>query len=77
MRLLFFDDNQSPCFREFYEDNLPQYAILSHTWGLDSEEVFFKDLQDGTAEEKVGYRKIAFCGQQARKDNLKYFWVDT
>ena len=77
MRLLFFDDNKLLCFQQFYEDDLPQYAILSHTWGLDSEEVTFKDLLDGTAVEKVGYRKITFCGHQARRHDLKYFWVDT
>jgi hypothetical protein len=26
---------------------------------------------------KVGYRKISFCGEQAKKDGLNYFWVDT
>jgi hypothetical protein len=66
MRLLFFDDNTLLCFHQFYEDDLPPYAILSYTWGLDSEEVTFKDLQDGTAVKKVGYGKIAFCGYQAK-----------
>jgi hypothetical protein len=26
---------------------------------------------------KVGYRKVVFCGEQAARDNLRYFWVDT
>jgi hypothetical protein len=26
---------------------------------------------------KAGYRKIQFCGEQARHDGLQYFWVDT
>jgi hypothetical protein len=54
---------------------IPPYAILSHTWG--DEEVLFKDLADGTAETKAGYAKIRFCGGQAWRDGLKYFWVDT
>jgi hypothetical protein len=60
--------------------DIPRYAILSHTWG--KEEVTFKDMMDdGTAkskpESKPGYGKIRFCGEQARRDNLQYFWIDT
>jgi len=54
---------------------IPPYAILSHTWG--DEEVLFKDLEDGTAKNKAGYVKIRFCGDQAGRDGLKFFWVDT
>jgi hypothetical protein len=43
-------------------DDIPQYAILSHTWGADTEEVNFKDLMDGTGKSKPGYDKIRFCG---------------
>ncbi|KAN0075779.1 HET domain containing protein [Elaphomyces granulatus] len=59
-------------------DDIPRYAILSHTWGADTEEVSFKDMMDGTAKSKVpGYNKILFCGEQARRDGLQYFWIDT
>jgi hypothetical protein len=27
-------------------DNIPHYAILSHTWGADTEEVTFRDLTE-------------------------------
>ncbi|KAK3366322.1 HET-R [Lasiosphaeria ovina] len=55
---------------------IPPYAILSHTWG--NEEVLFKDMVDGTAKgKKESYAKIQFCGDQAWRDGLKYFWVDT
>ncbi|KAK4220385.1 HET-domain-containing protein [Rhypophila decipiens] len=54
---------------------IPPYAILSHTWG--DGEVLFRDLADGTAKNKAGYAKIRFCGDQAERDGLKYFWVDT
>jgi hypothetical protein len=57
--------------------NIPPYAILSHTWGPGSEEVTYQDLLKGTGEEKPGYRKLIFCGEQAAKDDLHYFWVDT
>lgn len=56
---------------------LPPYAILSHTWGPDDDEVTFEDLEKGTGENKDGYKKILFCGEQASKDDLKYFWIDT
>ena len=58
-------------------DNIPPYAILSHTWGKENEEVTFQDLTQGVGKSKVGYDKIRFCEEQARRDGLQYFWVDT
>ena len=63
--------------KDFVGDNIPKYAILSHTWGADTEEITFQDLMDGTGKSKAGYKKIRFCGEQARRDGLQYFWVDT
>ncbi|RYP65604.1 hypothetical protein DL771_008212 [Monosporascus sp. 5C6A] len=56
-------------------DRIPRYAILSHRWGM--EEVTFKDLMDGTGPSKQGYDKIRFCSDQAGRDGLDHFWVDT
>jgi hypothetical protein len=56
---------------------IPPYAILSHTWGNEYDEVTSKDFSDGTAESKSGYLKIRFCGEQAASDGLEYFWIDT
>ena len=53
------------------------YAILSHRWGQANEEVTFEDVVQGSGRDKAGYKKIEFCGEQAGKDHLKYFWVDT
>jgi Heterokaryon incompatibility protein (HET) len=61
--------------QEFRKDNVPPYAILSHTWSID--EVTFEDLIGHTGQRKVGYDKILFCGRQALQDGLQYFWVDT
>ena len=58
-------------------DNIPPYAILSHTWGADHDELTFDDLNKGLGKSKTGYTKINFCAQQARKDGLEYIWVDT
>jgi hypothetical protein len=62
---------------KFVGDDIPPYAILSHTWGAEDEELTFRDIMDGTGKNKAGYCKIRFCGEQAAKDKLQYFWVDT
>ena len=56
---------------------IPPYAILSHTWGASDDEVTFQNLTDGTGLSKAGYRKIELCAEQAAKDNLQHFWIDT
>ena len=75
MRLLSLNKHGDLAWREFSQDKIPPYAILSHTWG--AEEVSFIDLVDKSGKSKAGYRKIVFCGEQAARDNLRYFWVDT
>jgi hypothetical protein len=75
MRLLKYNDEGEFSLTDPFCDETRQYAILSHTWEAD--EVTFKDLMDSTGKGKAGYRKIQFCGQQARLDGLQYFWVDT
>jgi hypothetical protein len=80
MRLLQSDQNGGFCLTEdLTDDELSShpYAILSHTWGKDSEEVSFADLQSGSGDAKVGYKKLRFCGEQAANDGLRYFWVDS
>ena len=56
---------------------VPSYAILSHTWGPDGDEVTFGDLEKGIRKNKIGYKKIRFYIKQAKRDNIQYFWVDT
>jgi hypothetical protein len=77
MRLLKLEDNGEFSLTEYYGDEIPPYAILSHTWGPDRDEVTFKDLIEGAGKSKVGYQKIHFCNKQAAADNLQCFWVDT
>jgi hypothetical protein len=78
MRLLKCNnDGEFSLTKDFVGGEIPEYAILSHTWGPDTEEVIYRDLIDGTGKNKVGYEKIRFCGEQARHDGLQYFWVDT
>lgn len=79
MRLLKFDSRgELSLTNDLSKDATPCYAILSHTWGPECDEVTFKDLENGTGKRKeAGYNKIRFCGEQAQKDGLQYFWVDT
>jgi hypothetical protein len=74
MRLLQYNNDGEFSLTQFL-DNIPRYAILSHTWG--PEEVTFKDMADGNGTSKAGFDKIRFSGEQARRDHLQYFWVDT
>ncbi|KAH7304870.1 hypothetical protein BKA65DRAFT_544105 [Rhexocercosporidium sp. MPI-PUGE-AT-0058] len=65
MRLL---EARSKQFAEFF-DQIPPYAILSHTWGPN--ELTFKDV------ERNGYvpsQKIDGCCEQALKDGLNFDW---
>jgi hypothetical protein len=61
------------------KDAIPPYAIMSHTWGAqaEAEEVTFADLAKNAGKDKPGYKKIEFCGEQAKRDGLQYFWIDT
>ncbi|KIW28440.1 uncharacterized protein PV07_08106 [Cladophialophora immunda] len=77
MRLLYFDDHGALRLTDDLHDNVPAYAILSHTWGDDKDEVAFDDLKSESWKNKAGSAKIGFCGEQAKKDKLEHFWVDT
>lgn len=78
--------NTSALRLERFEDEtkLPDYAILSHTWG--EQEVSFEQmntLEGGldTTMRRIrgspGYKKIQRACMQARNDELDYAWVDT
>ncbi|KAK8006763.1 Carbonic anhydrase [Apiospora arundinis] len=77
MRLLLRQSDGSYCLTGDLVGNIPPYAILSHTWGPDDQEVTFQDVKEGTERHKDGYRKLEFCSSQAALDGIDYFWVDT
>lgn len=62
MRLLTLDNHGKLSLTEDLLNNIPPYAILSHTWGADRDEVTFDDLQNGLGKNRDGYTKIQFCG---------------
>lgn len=77
MRLLQLRSDDELSLTDNLIRDIPSYAILSHTWGRDSEEVTFQELTQKSGKHKAGYQKLVFCGKQARRDGLDYFWVDT
>src|ERR1700691_1227832 len=77
MRLLKANANGIFCSISFKGCRIPCYAILSHTWEADGQEVTFQDLGTGMESSKAGYKKIQFCGEQAQRDGLQFFWVDS
>ncbi|RBA21246.1 hypothetical protein FPRO05_07560 [Fusarium proliferatum] len=63
---------------EFFNENTPPYAILSHAWG--DQEVSFQDWQKQNRQQvtwKSGYSKILKACHQALNHSLEWLWVDT
>jgi hypothetical protein len=79
MRLLYYrDDGELGVTGDLIDadaDATRPYAILSHTWGKEEEEVSFEDLAKNSGKDKAGYKKIQLCGEQAKRDGLRYFLV--
>lgn len=72
MRLLNSSNFQ---LEDFDPDKIPDYAILSHTWG--KHEVSFADMKKGRAEGMVGYDKIQQSCRQPVAHECGYIWIDT
>ena len=71
MRLLWLDDyGKLRLAAELSSNKIPPYAILSQTWGPDGDEVVLQDLASDSANGN-------FCADQAQRDGLLHFWVDT
>lgn len=62
-------------FQEFFDSDIPRYAILSHRWG--SDEVTFKDFKRISQRGRASFTKIEFCCKQALHDHYEWVWVDT
>jgi hypothetical protein len=72
MRLLLRSENgKFSLSKEFTgDDAIPRYAILSHTWGPDNEELTFENLEKGTNKNQPDYKKIQLYRKQILKDSL-------
>ncbi|KAH8758214.1 heterokaryon incompatibility protein-domain-containing protein [Hyaloscypha finlandica] len=55
--------------------NVPNFAILSHTWG--EEEVTLQDIKTKEATKLLGYEKVTKACSVAAADGFDYIWIDT
>jgi hypothetical protein len=60
---------------EFGGNEIPLYAILSHTWG--ESEITFQDIKGDDAEEKVEYEKVRETCSRAAANGFDYVWINT
>ena len=74
MRLLHVDTRE---FREFFDEQVPPYAILSHRWGKREDEMSYQEWISGHRKNCDGLRKIQQCCALALQDKLWWVWVDT
>lgn len=77
MRLL---NTTTYVLEEFFEKDIPPYAILSHRW--EAEEVIYRDLDSSRSHrhipyEKRGWSKISGCCKQALEDKYAWVWIDS
>lgn len=76
MRLLLSETVELGQFNE-----VPPYAILSHTWGDEAEEVIFQDILNNnnasTTTTKPGYQKVRNTCIRAAADGLDHVWIDS
>ena len=66
--------------RTFYDKTIPPYAILSHTWLEDHEEVTFAQIQFHAKPDwrtVLGGGKIRFLCEEAIADGFEWVWIDT
>ncbi|KAE8444813.1 hypothetical protein EG329_014167 [Mollisiaceae sp. DMI_Dod_QoI] len=60
---------------EFACDEVPHYAILSHTW--EKQEVTLQDMKMPDVSVLQGYEKIRRACAVAAADGFEYIWIDT
>ncbi|KAF2442324.1 HET-domain-containing protein, partial [Karstenula rhodostoma CBS 690.94] len=72
MRLINVRDGS---FKEFIGTQIPEYAILSHTW--EDEEVTYKDVMENVHKGKMGFAKIEMTCRIAASEGIDWAWVDT
>jgi hypothetical protein len=65
----------------FHWQHIPDYIILSHTWG--SDEVLFEDAKSGSlldnslANNKAGFIKVKGTCNEARRNGYDWVWIDS
>ncbi|QIW97943.1 hypothetical protein AMS68_003461 [Peltaster fructicola] len=64
-------------FEEFYDDEVPQYVILSHRWSSPAQEVTYHDMLTGAKQSTTGYVKVQQLCLHAQQRQIEYCWIDT
>ena len=74
MRLL---DANTQTLKQFHER--PPYAIVSHRWGAESDEVLYTDINDPSRvrSKAMGHEKVLGACSMALYDGLAFLWLDT
>ena len=72
MRLL---NTKSHTFKEFFDSDIPAYAILSHRWSDD--EITFQEFRKGKNRDSHGYAKVRRFCTLAEDRGFGWAWVDT
>jgi len=61
--------------REFTDEDIPPYVIVSHRWRED--EVTYQDFEHNTFSRRHGYHKIKESCRIALEANYNWVWLDT
>ncbi|KAL7951889.1 heterokaryon incompatibility domain-containing protein [Trichoderma barbatum] len=75
MRLL---NTKTYSITDFFDANVPRYAILSHTWGQG--EVTYQDIVqsiDARQKKPQGFAKMEGACALAYSEGFEYIWIDT
>jgi hypothetical protein len=63
MRLLWVQADDSLSLLNYVGEPVPLYAIISHTWGADDDEVVFKVMRKASDNVETKHHKSSFCGR--------------
>lgn len=61
--------------KEFFDERVPGYAILSHTWG--DHELSLQVFNSDHAQQHRGWQKVRDACQLAQSHRLDWVWIDT
>jgi hypothetical protein len=67
----------SLAFQDFFDSELPEFAILSHCWA--ESEISYHDFVNQTLGDAPSskMKKILDCCSLAKEAGLEWVWVDT
>lgn len=74
MRLL---HTSSLALHDFFDETIPPYGILSHTW-VEGQEVSYQEMSNlsRSVKKRSGYRKIINCAEEMKDLGYDFVWID-